>query len=148
MVDKRVEDAKGNMQVDKQEERMVDKQEDKMVDKQEDKELTAWSRLMSAMNVEKTAVHQQEVAGRSKLSGKVEMKMEKLKTFFCRTETVTERMEDGWARVSERVVEVVTEEVFFLVLFRFPNQFVAVQWIGELIISAFYVSFLNKLQNR
>ena len=57
-------------------------------------------------------------------------------------------MEDGWARVSERVVEVVTEEVFFLVLFRFPNQFVAVQWIGELIISAFYVSFLNKLQNR
>merc|ERR1712212_354387 len=28
-----------------------------------------------------------------------------------RTETVTERMEDGWAKVSERVVEVVTEEV-------------------------------------
>ena len=44
-------------------------------------------------------------------------------------------MEDGWARVSERVVEVVTEQVFFLVLFRFPNQLVAVQWIGELKIS-------------
>merc|ERR1711990_161662 len=28
-----------------------------------------------------------------------------------RTETVTERMEEGWAKVSERVVEVVTEEV-------------------------------------
>ena len=90
MVDKRVEDAKGNMQVDKQEERMVDKQEEKMVDKQEDKmadkqedkELTGWTRLMSAMNVEKTAVHRQEPAGRSKLSGKVGMRMEKLTTFF------------------------------------------------------------------
>ena len=82
MVDKRVEDAKGNMQVDKQEERMVDKQEDKMVDKQEDKELTAWSRLMSAMNVEKTAVHQQEVAGRSKLSGKVRNQNGKVENFF------------------------------------------------------------------
>merc|ERR1712037_1039985 len=28
-----------------------------------------------------------------------------------RTETVTERVEEGWAKVSERVVEVVTEEV-------------------------------------
>merc|ERR1712126_767261 len=27
-----------------------------------------------------------------------------------RTETVTERVEEGWAKVSERVVEVVTEE--------------------------------------
>ena len=82
MVDKRVEDAKGNMQVDKQEERMVDKQEDKMVDKQEDKEMKGWTRLMSAMNVEKTAVHQQEAAGRSKLSGKVGMKMRKVENFF------------------------------------------------------------------
>ena len=91
MVDKRVEDAKGNMQVDKQEKRMVDKQEermvdkqkDKLVDKQEDKELTGWTRLMSAMNVEKTAVHQQEAAGRSKLSGKVGLKMETLKPLFA-----------------------------------------------------------------
>ena len=44
-------------------------------------------------------------------------------------------MEDGWARVSERVVEVVIEEVFFLVLFRFPNQFVAVHCTGDLNIS-------------
>ena len=83
MVDKRVEDAKGNMQVDKQEERMVDKQEEKMVDKQEDKEMTGWTRLMSAMNVEKTAVHQQEAAGRSKLSGEVGNKNGKVKTFFA-----------------------------------------------------------------
>ena len=94
MVDKWVEDAKGNMQVDKQEERMVDKQEDKMVDKQEDKmadkqedkmedkERTGWTRLMSVMNVEKTAVHRQEPAGRSKLSGKVGMKMRKVENFF------------------------------------------------------------------
>ena len=34
-----------------------------------------------------------------------------------------------------QVVGAVTEEVFFLVLFRLPNQFVAVQWIGELKIS-------------
>ena len=135
MLDKRVEDAKGNMQVDKQEERMVDKQKDKLVDKQEDKELTGWTRLMSAMNVEKTAVHRQEAAGRSKLSGKVGNQNEKVENFFCRTETVTERMEDGWARVSERVVEVVIEEVFFLVLFRFPNQFVAVHCTGDLNIS-------------
>ena len=83
MVDKRVEDAKGNMQVDKQKERVVDKQKDKLVDKQEDKELTGWTRLMSAMNVEKTAVHQQEAAGRSKLSGKVGLKMETLKPLFA-----------------------------------------------------------------
>ena len=86
MVDKWVEDAKGNMQVDKQEERMVDKQEDKMADKQEDKmedkERTGWTRLMSVMNVEKTAVHRQEPAGRSKLSGKVGMKMRKVENFF------------------------------------------------------------------
>ena len=94
-----------------------------MVDKQEDKEMKGWTRLMSAMNVEKTAVHQREPAGRSKLSGKVGNQNGKVENFFGRTETVTERMEDGWARVSERVVEVVTEEVFVLVL---PNQVVAV----------------------
>ena len=90
MVDKRVEDAKGNMQVDKQEERMVDKQEermadkreDKLVDKQEDKESTGWTRLMSAMNVEKTAVHRQEPAERSKLSGKVRNQNGKVDNFF------------------------------------------------------------------
>ena len=82
MLDKRVEDAKGNMQVDKQEERMVDKQKDKLVDKQEDKELTGWTRLMSAMNVEKTAVHRQEPAERSKLSGKVGNQNGKVENFF------------------------------------------------------------------
>ena len=37
---------------------------------------------MSAMNVEKTAVRQQEPAGWSKLSGKVGMKMRKVENFF------------------------------------------------------------------
>ena len=82
MLDKRVEDAKGNMLVDKQEEKMVDKQEDKMADKQEDKELTGWTRLMSVMNVEKTAVHRQEPAERSKLSGEVGNKNGKVDNFF------------------------------------------------------------------
>ena len=51
-------------------------------------------------------------------------------------------MEDGWARVSERVVEVVTEEVFFLVLLRFLNQFVTVGWFGELKISVCFLCVL------
>ena len=74
MVDKQVEDVKGNMQ--------VDKQKDKLVDKQEDKELTGWTRVMSAMNVEKTAVHRQELAGQSKLSGKVGNQNGKVDNFF------------------------------------------------------------------
>ena len=79
---------------------------------------------------------------------RLEIKMEKLK-LFCRTETVTERMEDGWARVSERVVEFVTEEVCFLVLFRFPNQFVSMQRIGGLKISVCSLCvLLHKVKNR
>ena len=42
-----------------------------------------------------------------------------------RTETVTERVEEGWAKVSERVVEVVTEEVFkFFIHFHFVFAFI------------------------
>ena len=80
-VDKQ-EERMVDKQVDKQEDKMVDKQEDKMVDKQEDKEMKGWTRLMSAMNVEKTAVHQQEPAGRSKLSGKVRNQNGKVENFF------------------------------------------------------------------
>lgn len=97
---------------------------DKKVDKEMakvDKEVARQreERLMFATSAGKIVALQRAIAGWSKPSGELFCFIPSFFKFVqavlkspCRTETVTERLEEGWAKVSERVVEVVTEEVF------------------------------------